>query len=135
MIGYARKADRAQKYSIVVADAVDAVLRHHGACLRVVLATPGTLIPIERDTEAPSSRGEHFHALRHDLLADAVAGNQRDLVGIGHQLPRIIRPQHNATDSVVVMSSVSTMPPRCRLCALHVLCSRLFVITENTLRE
>ena len=54
------------------------------AVLEIVVAAPGQLVPLELEAELAAGRVEHAHALGHHLLADAVAGDHRDLV-LGHE--------------------------------------------------
>jgi len=68
-------------HRIVAADLVLPVLRHHALVLGVIVVG-GKIEMILAQFEAEFlGRGfEHAHALRHDLLADAVAGNDGDVV-------------------------------------------------------
>ena len=56
--------------------AIDRVHGHHGASLQVKLAAPGARVPFEHKTEAAPRGREHLDALRDDLCADTVPGNQ-----------------------------------------------------------
>ncbi len=49
-------------------------------CFSVVVAAPVELAPLEADAELPRRGLERAQAFGHDLLADAVAGNDRDPV-------------------------------------------------------
>src|SRR5439155_6375432 len=80
MVGHSGKSDGAEEYAVVVADAIEPILGHHAAGLRVVFAAPGQLVPFERDAESRPRGFEDANALGHDLLADAVAGDERDPV-------------------------------------------------------
>ena len=72
-------ADGAEVDRVMAADLLLPVLRHHAAVLFVVVAAREIEI-VEAQLEAELlGRGfEHAHAFRHDLLADAVAGNDCD---------------------------------------------------------
>ena len=81
------EAHGTQEDGVVVADLFDAVLRHHPPVLGVVVAAPGQLVPLELDAELAARRLQHPDAFRHHLFADAVTGDDGDLV-LGHeQLP------------------------------------------------
>ena len=83
-----RPADRAEEDRVVLADLLLPVVRHHLAVLFVVVAG-GEIEIVAAQLEAEFLRRglQHAHALRHDLLADAVArddGDAMDAVG-GHE--------------------------------------------------
>src|SRR6202043_1352646 len=89
---------------IVMPDAIEPVARHHLPRTRVILATPGALIPLERDTEATAGLVEHPDALGHHLLTDSVAGNQRNPV-LAHCTPpprTRVRTVHDVARVVIV---------------------------------
>ena len=82
MVGnFRRPADRAEEDRVVSADLVLPVLRHHALVLGVIVIG-GEIEVILAQFEAEFlGRGlKHPHALRHDLLADAVAGDDGDVV-------------------------------------------------------
>ena len=83
VVGHAGEPDRAEVDGVVVANPVEAVLRHHAAGLLVVFAAPGELVPLELDAEPAASGLQHADALGHDFLADAVSRDGRDRV-LGH---------------------------------------------------
>ena len=69
-----RPADGAEEDRVVRADLVLPVLRHHAAVLGVVVAGGEIeLVLAQLEAELLGRGLEHAHALRHDLLADAVA--------------------------------------------------------------
>src|SRR6185503_7042204 len=75
---------RAEEDAVHALDLVEPVLRHHCAALGEALAAPIVMLPFELEAVAAPRRLEHAHAFRHDLLADPVAGNDGDLVRLGH---------------------------------------------------
>ena len=83
VVGHARKADGAEVDRVVLADLVEAVVRHHLAGLLEGLAAPVEVVPLEGDVELAADRLQHLDALRHHLVADAVAGNDGDLQRVG----------------------------------------------------
>ena len=80
VIGHAGPADRAEVDGVELLEYLQAVLRHHPAGARVVLAAPAELVPVER--EGPGAAGgqrvEHLAPGGHHLPANAVRGNHRD---------------------------------------------------------
>ena len=81
--------ERAPKVAVQVeadtpAQAVEAVLGHHGALLLEALAIPVEVVPFELELEAAGGRLHHAQALGHNFVADAVARNDGDfhLVGL-----------------------------------------------------
>ena len=81
MVGHLRgPADGAEEDRVVLADLLFPVLRHHRAVLQVVIARPVEVIELQLDLEPARRRVEDAQPLGHDLLADAVAGDHRDLV-------------------------------------------------------
>ena len=64
---------------------IEPVLRHHAAGLRVAARTPVEARGIRGEAEFARRSFDHADAFGHDFLADAVAGNDGDLVGLlGH---------------------------------------------------
>ena len=87
MVRHTGEAHGAQQDRIELAQHLDAVLRHHAAGLAVGLAAPVEMLPVEADAETPARGLQHPHRFRHDLVADAVAGNDRNsIVRHGHSL-------------------------------------------------
>ena len=86
-----RPADRAEEDRVVPADLVLPVLRHHAAVLGVIVAG-GEIEPVlpQLEAEPLGGRLEHAHAFGHDLLADAVAGDDGDAINAigGHGASR-----------------------------------------------
>ncbi len=79
MVGHGRRpADGAVEDRVVRAENVEPVLGHHAAVLRVVIAIPVELLPIECDAELAPGGLENGHALRHRFLADTVPGDDGD---------------------------------------------------------
>ena len=80
MVGHGlRPADGAEEDGVVPADLRLPVLRQHRAVLEVVVAG-GEIEDIEADVDLEFRRRslEHAQPFRHDLLADAVAGDDRN---------------------------------------------------------
>ena len=75
-----RPADGAEEDRVVAADLRLPVVRHHLPVFGVVVAG-GEVEAVESkvDVEFVGGCFQHAQALRHDLLADAVAGDDRDL--------------------------------------------------------
>src|SRR5207245_2538852 len=84
VVGHAGESHGAQEDRVVLADLGEAVLRHHLAVLLVVLAAPRLLVPGERETELPPRGFQHALAFGDDFHADAVSGDDCDLVGLAH---------------------------------------------------
>src|SRR6185369_4388865 len=80
MVGHTGKSHGAEEDRVVMANPLEPILGHHAARLRVVLAAPGKLVPLEGDAEALAGRLQHANAFGHHLLADAVSGDDRDAV-------------------------------------------------------
>ena len=80
VIRHSRKADRAEKDCVVLADSSEAIVRHHLAVFGVVIAAPGHFIELKLDVEFSTDRFEYTHALGHDLLADTVTRDDGDFV-------------------------------------------------------
>ena len=76
---FRRPADGAEEDRVMAADLVLPVLRHHALVLGVIIVG-GEVEMIVAQLEAEFLGGglENAHALRHHLLADAVARNDRD---------------------------------------------------------
>src|SRR5437588_1475009 len=90
VIGHARPAHRAELDGVVLADLLEAVLRHHPAGLEVPRAAPVERLPLEGDAESSSRRLQHAHTFGHHFRADAVSGNDRDPVSAHESLPRAL---------------------------------------------
>ena len=76
-----RPADRAEEDGVVAADLLLPVLRHHALMLLVIIVGGEVEIVVAQlEAEFPGRRFEHPHALRHRLLADAVARNDGDAI-------------------------------------------------------
>jgi hypothetical protein len=73
-------ADRAVVDRLERGQLREPVVGHHLPVLRVVIAAPVERRRRERDAELARRRLDHAHAFRHDLLADAVAGDHGDPV-------------------------------------------------------
>ncbi len=73
VIGYARKTDRSKENRVVPGELLDAVGRHHLACLRIVLARPGKSDPVQREAKQFGRAIKHTDAFGEHLLADPVA--------------------------------------------------------------
>src|SRR5271163_557783 len=82
-----RPTHRAEEDGVMRADPLLPVFRHHPLMFRVIII--GCEVePVHSQFKAePLSRlFENTHALRRDLLADAIARNDRDAVGLVHGL-------------------------------------------------
>jgi hypothetical protein len=95
MVRYSGPADGTQINRIEAAQLVDAVLRHELAALQEPVATPIEMLPVEREAVLARRGFQHLLPLGHDLLADAVAGNDGDFVFF-HREPRS-RAAHGRT--------------------------------------
>ena len=80
MVRHTGEAHGAQQDRVERAQHLDPVLRHHAPGLAVGLAVPVEVLPIEPHAEAPAGGLQHPHRLRHDLVADAIAGNDRNSI-------------------------------------------------------
>ncbi|MNT53395.1 hypothetical protein D3C72_1904800 [compost metagenome] len=80
-----RPADRAKEDGVIALKLGLPVWRHHVAMARVVLAIgPGKGVDLQRQPVA-LGRGVHgTQALGHHFVADAVAGDGRDLENLRH---------------------------------------------------
>ena len=79
MIGHLRRADRAEIDRVMILDVLAAVRRHHQAGLAIIIGAPIELV--EAPFHPALALGDRFQDLeagRNDLLADAVARNDRD---------------------------------------------------------
>jgi hypothetical protein len=92
VVGHAGKAAGAEENRVAVADRLQSVLGHHAAVLQAVLAAPGKLFAREFDAELAPCGFEHAQAFGHDFLADPVAGDDGDLVGLRQSFPFRTRP-------------------------------------------
>ena len=78
---FRRPADGAEEDRVVAADLLLPVVRHHALVLGVVVVGGEVeMIVAQLEAEFLRRRLEHAQALRHHLLADAVAGNDGDPV-------------------------------------------------------
>src|ERR1700682_2319704 len=71
----------------MMTDSIKSIRRQHRAGSQEVFAAPGALVPVEWNPETPAGLIEDPDALRHDLLANAIAGDQRDLELLHCTLP------------------------------------------------
>ena len=97
VVGHAGPADGAQEDGIVLGDLREPVGRHHGAGLGEALAGPVEMVPGVVDAEARAHRLQHADALRHHLVADAVARDDGDLELVGWLSLRLARPWRSLT--------------------------------------
>ena len=81
MVRHPGKPDGAQQDGIGAGDLRHAVLRHHAAGLVIALARPVMLGPFKAEAVSLRDRLQDADPFRHDLLADAVAGDQGDAIG------------------------------------------------------
>ena len=80
MIGDVRKTDRAEEDRVVPFDLREPVVGHHRAGLRVALAAPVEMLPVEGEAVLARDRVEHAHPFGHDFFADPVARDRRDAI-------------------------------------------------------
>src|SRR5580698_765824 len=82
MVGHLRRpADRAEEDGVVTANLVLPVLRHHALMLFVIVVGGEIEVILPQfEAEFLGRSFEHAHAFRNDFLADAVAGNNGDVV-------------------------------------------------------
>src|SRR5437870_8565992 len=59
---------------------------HHPAGLQIELAAPWKRGEVAREAMALRRECQDLHASRNDFLADAVAGDDSDAIGLGHRL-------------------------------------------------
>ena len=63
-----------------MANAREAIVRHHFSVRLKVIATPRFLVELKRDVEPATSRLEYPNALWYDFFADAITGDDGDFV-------------------------------------------------------
>jgi hypothetical protein len=80
MIGDTREPDRSEENRVMMADLLEAILRHHPACFLVVGATPWKLFPIKLNAGFLTGSIEDPHPLRDDLLTNSVTLNCGDSI-------------------------------------------------------
>ena len=93
---FRRPADRAEIDRVVLADLFLPVVRHHFLMLLVVVVGGEIEIVVAQFEAEFLGRGfQHAHALRHDLLADAVARNDGDAIDAvgGHSVSSSVMEQ------------------------------------------
>ena len=93
VIGNAGKSHGAEKYGVMAANLIDAVLGHHAPGARVVLAAPGKLVELKCDTESPARGLENANGLWHHLFSNTVAGDHGDAMLTHDYLPRLRKPR------------------------------------------
>src|SRR5262249_54830400 len=79
-------ADGAEVDRIHGPQSVEAIGVHHQAHVQVVLAAPREALVVEA---ARCNSVEHAESFGHDLLADAVAGDDGDPKALGHTMPPV----------------------------------------------
>src|SRR5260221_8143456 len=84
MVGHAGIADGAEIDRIEGFELVEPVLRHHPPGARETLAAPVEGLHLEREAMALRRRFKHAQARRYHLVADAIARDGGDLVGLAH---------------------------------------------------
>src|SRR5258708_14456501 len=84
MVGHAGIADGAEIDRIEGFELVEPVLRHHPPGARETLAAPVEGLHLEGEAMALRRRFEHAQARRYHLVADAIARDAGDLVGLAH---------------------------------------------------
>src|SRR5258708_2536970 len=118
-----------------MSDAIEPIARHHLPGPRVVLASPGTLIPFERDAETTPGLIEHPDAFGNHFLADSVAGDQSYPV-FPHCAPPFEPAYGPCMMLRALLSCIAQVVYRAgRLVPFHRCGTPQPVISENTLRE
>jgi hypothetical protein len=85
VVGNVGIASRAEEDCILLAERIETVGGHHLAMLAIVVGTPIEVLEFEPEPEARGGNGFHDTLARwNDFLADAVARNRRDSVGLHH---------------------------------------------------
>lgn len=78
-----RVARRAEQNRVLVTNRIESVGRHHHAMLAVVVAAPVEILELEAEGVAARRDGfQNAPARGYDFLADAVAGNGCDAIGL-----------------------------------------------------
>ena len=80
VVGDVRSPHRTEQDGVAVGELGDPVRRHHPAVLPVMVRSPVPLAPIDHKVPVGGDRLDTGHGGRHDLLADAVAGDDVNLV-------------------------------------------------------
>jgi hypothetical protein len=88
VVGDVRIAGAAEQDRVLVAQCVQAVVRHHHAVRAVVVAAPVEVLELEAERGARLGEGfQHLPAGGNDFLADAVTGNGGDRIGLHAMSP------------------------------------------------
>ncbi len=74
MVGNTWKPDRAKQYRVIAADDIQAVLRHHASCLRVIFAAPWLLAPREPKPKLDAAFFKHGDTGAGDFPPDPSPG-------------------------------------------------------------
>src|ERR1700730_4683684 len=90
----------------MMANSVEAILRHHRACFPIKFATPRKMIPVEINSKFAADGIQNPNTLWYHFLANAVAGNGRDTIAlhwwlkIGRNIARRKPRPHSLRESV-----------------------------------
>jgi hypothetical protein len=68
MVRHAGETDGAKENRLMMAYLLEAILGHHATCLRVQLAAPVKVLPVESETEFARGRVKEREYLRARLL-------------------------------------------------------------------
>src|SRR4029077_3379040 len=82
MVRHAGETDGAKENRLMMAYLLEAILGHHATCLRVQSAAPVKVLPVESETEFARGRVKDANTFGHDFFANAVTGNDGDLVAL-----------------------------------------------------
>ncbi len=85
MVWYPRKSDCAEKDRVVLFELFYPVLRHHAPGFGIGLTAPVEALPFETDLKASACFLQCPHALGHNLFANAIPWDSRDLVCVHGQ--------------------------------------------------
>ena len=90
-----------EKDGVFAAQRIQSALRHHRAVLPIVVAAPVEIFEFEfKLIQCPGQHLEHLPPRGHNFLADAVAGNGGDAIGLQRETSRarrrIIGTNHKA---------------------------------------
>src|SRR5712692_263495 len=89
VVRHSGEAHRAEEDRVVRADLLKAIVRHHPAVLRVILAAPGEAVPTKLQAILCTGGFEHAQALGNHFLADSIARDHRDLVTLHLCIPHL----------------------------------------------
>ena len=83
VVGHARPADRTEEDRVELRQPLQRVVRHQRAVGQVVLTAPGKRLGVQPERTGDLGRGvQRLDPFRHDLLADAVARDDSDVIAV-----------------------------------------------------